>query len=132
MVDVACGLDPEVYLTRITWPAAKDVEMGRFLVHGAAAAAFFKAPACGLLIWGGGRPLRFEAKEMSDGVVLSGPVVEEGSDELTDVGSLVLFIRINNNKYEGRVLHRDEEIDAVCEWSGMGPVRTSWWMRASQ
>lgn len=132
MVDVVCGYDSEVNLTRITWPAARDVGQGRFLVHGAEAAVFFKAPAHGLLVWGDGDPLPFDAKEMGDGVVLPGPAVVEGSAELADIGSLALFIRINNNKYEGRVLHRDEEIDVVCERSGMGPVRTSWWMRVPQ
>lgn len=118
----------EVYLSRVTWPAARDVDEGRFLVHGADAVTFFHAPARGLLSRDVG-PVPFTAHPIEDGVALSGPAVEEAADELADVGSLALFRRVGEDRYEGRVLHRDDEIEAASEASGLGPVRTSWWVR---
>ncbi len=117
-----------VYLSRVTWPAAEGVDEGRFLVHGADAAAFFHASAQGLLSWGAGS-VPFMAYPVDRGTVLSGPAVEAAAGELADVGSLVLFQRGDDCRYEGRILHRDDEIEAASEASGMGPVRTSWWMR---
>lgn len=117
-----------IYLSRVTWPAAEGVDVGRFLVHGADAAVFFRAPAQGILSWGA-EPMPFMAHAAEGGAVLSGPAVEAAAGELADVGSLALFQHIGDGRYEGRILHRDDEIEAASEASGMGPVRTSWWMR---
>lgn len=126
--DDECDRSGRIYLSRVTWPAAKGVGEGRFLVHGADAAAFFHVPTRGLLSWGAG-PVPFMAHPVDCGTVLSGPAVEAAAGELSDVGSVALFRHVDEGYYEGRILHRDCEIGVVSEASGMGPVRTSWWAR---